>query len=271
METYIQLEFVNITPEQNELLIALLTEIDFIGFEEKDNILKAYTNSKDFDEPMVQKIAKQFNIQFTRSNIKETNWNQVWESNFQPVTVEDFCAIRAGFHNPIKNVQHEIVITPKMSFGTGHHPTTYMMVQQMKKIDFVNKYVIDFGTGTGILAILAEKLGAQYILAIDNDEKSIENATENVKNNNCRKIDVVKTPIPGNKIGYDIILANINKQVIIDNLSCLFKQLNPQGIIVISGLLTTDHEGIFKIADETKLSLVQYLQKRKLDMFNVQY
>ena len=113
---------------------------------------------------------------------------QEWESQLQPVTINNFAGIRASFHKPLENVEHEIIITPKMSFGTGHHATTFLMIELMQKINFKNKKVLDFGTGTGILAILAEKLGAASVLAIDYDEWSINNASENIEANNCKRI-----------------------------------------------------------------------------------
>src|SRR5205085_7037613 len=137
-----------------------------------------------------------------------------WEKNFERVIIDDFVAIRAPFHKPIQKVTHEIVITPKMSFGTGHHATTFMMIQQMQDVDFKNKKVLDFGTGTGILAILAEKLGATKITAIDNDEWSISNANENIKTNNCRNIQLLLSDSPMLSQKFDVILANINKSVI---------------------------------------------------------
>ena len=139
---------------------------------------------------MLQKNIEPFQIGFSETTIEETNWNQVWESSFEPVVVDDFVAVRADFHEPIKGIKHEIVITPKMSFGTGHHATTYMMLEQMGKLDFKDKRVLDFGTGTGVLAILAEKMGAKKIIAIDNDEWSIENANENIKRNNCVAVEL---------------------------------------------------------------------------------
>ena len=123
------------------------------------------------------------NTIYKYSIIEDKNWNEEWESQLQPVTINNFAGIRASFHEPLKNVEHEIIITPKMSFGTGHHATTFLMVEQMEKINFKNKTVLDFGTGTGILAILAEKLGAASVLAIDYDEWSINNALENIEAN----------------------------------------------------------------------------------------
>jgi ribosomal protein L11 methyltransferase len=183
-------------------------------------------------------------MSFIKTVIKATNWNQLWESNFQPVVVDDFAGIRASFHEPIKGVRYEIVITPKMSFGTGHHATTCLMIRQMCEIIFSGKTVMDFGTGTGILSILAEKMGAASIIAIDNDEWSITNATENLEKNICSKIKVEKADSAAGEKSYDIILANINKNVIIDNLSTLVKQLEPGGILVLSGLLASDEAAI---------------------------
>ena len=193
MATYIQLEFQNISLEQSDLLIAQLSEIGFNGFEEEENNLKAFVPIYDFVEAAVNEIAASHHLSFYKSTIEETNWNAVWESNFQPVIVDNFVGIRADFHEPIMGVEHEIVITPKMSFGTGHHATTFMMIQQMREIDFTGKSVFDFGTGTGILAILAEKLGADKVFAVDYDEWSIENAKENLEKNNCFKCVLKKT------------------------------------------------------------------------------
>src|SRR5579875_1868909 len=150
--------------EQQEILVSQLSEFEAVGFEQTENFLIAYFNEISFKSYDVIELLKGYSFHVT--TIEEKNWNEVWESNFQPVIVNNFCAIRAEFHEPIKNVEHEIIITPKMSFGTGHHATTYMMIEQMQQIDFKDKTVFDFGTGTGILAILAEKLGAKKITAI---------------------------------------------------------------------------------------------------------
>src|SRR5215216_2233510 len=172
--------------EQQEILISELSELDAIGFEQTVEILLAYFDENNFESKEVHKVLSDFVFHLT--SIAKRNWNEVWESNFQPVIVDDFCAVRADFHEPIKNVQHEIIITPKMSFGTGHHATTYMMIEQMRQINFSNKKVFDFGTGTGILAILSKKLLASSVTAIDIDEWSIKNAEENFAKNNVNDI-----------------------------------------------------------------------------------
>ena len=253
MNQFIQIEFQNISAEQSDLLIAQLSEIGFDGFEEEEKNLKAFIPANDFIEAAVKEIAASDNLSFTQSTIEETNWNAVWESSFQPVVVDDFVGIRADFHERIVGVEHEIVITPKMSFGTGHHATTFMMIQQMREIDFAGKTVFDFGTGTGILAILAEKLGASKIAAVDYDEWSIENAAENMLRNNCSKFELKKTDTVAGEGQYDVILANINKNVILDNFSSLVKKLSHPGILLLSGLLEEDENDIMAEAGKSAL------------------
>ena len=261
MSEYIQIEFQQITSEQSDVLLAQLSSIGFEGFEEEENSLKAFIPSAAFDEALLKEITSANNLSYTQSTIEETNWNAVWESNFDPVIVDDFVSIRADFHEPIKLVEHEIVITPKMSFGTGHHATTYMMIQQIREIDFTEKTVFDFGTGTGVLAILAEILGAEKIAAVDNDDWSIENAKENFEKNNCNKIDLQKAEDAGSKNQYDIILANINKNVILDNMSNLSQQLLSHGVLLLSGLLVEDETDIVKAAEKFKLKLARKTER----------
>jgi len=255
MNKYIQIEFQHISSNLSDLLIAALDQVGFDGFEEGENSLLAYIKSDNFNEQFLKNIADNLNVAFTLSVIEETNWNAVWESNFQPVIVDDFVGIRADFHKPIDNVEHEIIITPKMSFGTGHHATTYMMIQQMREIDFNGKSVLDFGTGTGVLSILADKLGASDVLAIDNDHWSIENAIENFNRNDCKKVQVLKTDNTDLDKSFHIILANINKNVILSNLPALFGQLNASGVLVLSGLLLEDETDILE-------ALSKYSSKR---------
>lgn len=255
MRKYIQLQFDNLEPDQCEIIIAILSDLNFEGFEENERSLKAFINEAELNEEALQETLTNFDLKYSKSIIEETNWNEVWESNFQPVVIDDICAIRADFHKPIKGVKNEIIITPKMSFGTGHHATTYMMIQMMDKLNFENKLVFDYGTGTGILAIFAEKLGAKKIIAIDNEEWSINNALENKERNHAEKIDVyLSEEIPTNS-QFDIILANINKHVILDSLENLSKQLIPGGNILLSGFLPEDEEDILAKANNFNLFL----------------
>ena len=256
---YIKITFTDLQPEQREILIAQLADAGYEGFEEKDGSLDAFIKSKCFDDSILNEISFKYQTPYTKEKIAETNWNQVWESNFEPVIVNDYVAIRADFHKPIANTKFEIVITPKMSFGTGHHATTYMMIELMKEIDLNGRSVLDFGSGTGILAILAEKEGAKNIDAIDNDDWSIANAGENFEKNNCTKINLRKASNAESEIKFDIILANINKNVIIENLDLLSRQLNKGGQVLLSGLLKEDKDEILSIATKLGLKLKKEL------------
>lgn len=244
--------------EQQNILVSQLNDLKAEGFEQNDNQLVAYFNENNFDSYEVNKILQGFN--YTSQIIADQNWNAVWESNFQPVKVNDFCAIRAEFHAPIKDVKHEIMITPKMSFGTGHHATTYMMVEQMSEMDFKGKSVFDFGTGTGILAILAEKLGADKVVAIDVDDWSIKNSEENCKKNNCIKVYTsLSSNLPNQQ--FDIILANINKNVILQYLPHLKYILNKESLILFSGLLVEDEQDILKASASYGIKLQKKLTR----------
>jgi ribosomal protein L11 methyltransferase len=243
---------------QQEELIALFDEYHATGFEQTDEKLMAYFPEENYAKDEIEKILEGYS--FASTEVEEKNWNEEWERNFQPVVVDDFVAVRAHFHEAIKSVQHEIVITPKMSFGTGHHATTYMMMQQMKNIDFQNKTVFDFGTGTGILSILAEKLGASKIIAIDIDEWSIENARENFERNSCKKIDVsLSTGIPNQQ--FEIILANINRNVILEYLPQLVKSLTINATILFSGLLLADEKDVTSAAEKNGLLFVNQTER----------
>lgn len=238
-----------------EILIALLSAAGANGFEEEKNILKAFIPENEIAVLAVEKIIKENNVSYLKSVIKEKNWNAEWESDFKPVAIGNFCTIRASFHETDNNTQHDIIITPKMSFGTGHHATTYMMVQAMEGLDFKDKTIFDFGTGTGVLSVLAEKCGAQSIVAIDIDEWSIVNAMENFNLNNCHKILLTKAEEFMFENQYDIILANINRNIILQNLEKMKQHLSNNGVLLLSGLLTGDEPVIVGEAQRNNLKL----------------
>ena len=291
---YIQIEFDFNNQEQFDMLVAELADLGFDGFNEEElrpgqndgvalsnglgigaGHCKTFMLADQFEEDQVQNeldiIFNKYGLTYSKSIIKDQNWNAVWESNFDPVRVGDFVGIRAHFHPAFEPaVEYDIKITPKMSFGTGHHPTTFSMIQLMQKIDFNAKTVYDFGTGTGILAILAEKLGAKKVHAVDNDDWCIENAEENISNNESKVITIEKVESALQKQQYDIILANVNRHIIEANMDELTLIGKPDGILVLSGLLIEDQSDIVKLASSKgwKLQQIQPLNGWVSILFN---
>ena len=233
------------------MLIAMLDQIGFEGFEESENDLKAFIKESLFSQANLDEMATSLNCAYQLKFIEEENWNANWESSFEPIlllhpeTKNPFAFIRADFHEPSTQVVHDLIITPKMSFGTGHHDTTFQMMEQMSMIDFNGMNVIDFGTGTGLLAILAEKMGATKIEAIDNDDWSINNAIENIESNKCSSINIVKADsCQTDAFKADIILANINLNIILSNLDNIINCGKSGSTILFSGILVEDEEQI---------------------------
>ena len=271
MPNHIQITFHELQPEQQEVLIAHLAEAGYEGFEQSDTELKAFIHDSHYDKALLHELAFKYQVQYTEEHIAAQNWNALWESNFQPVVVDDFVGIRADFHAPIEGVAHELTITPKMSFGTGHHATTYMMLQQMRQIDFAGKKVFDFGTGTAVLAILAEKMGASLITAIDNDDWSIENSIENIERNHCKKIKLIKSDSIVSNGDFDIILANINKNVILENLPDIRNKLLPGGVLLLSGLLKEDETDILTVTNSLFLQLIDKQERNNWICLRLRY
>jgi len=263
MASYREIEISNLKPGQLDLFVGLLSEAGYSGFEELEDsqTLKAFIDEPAFDASLLQSLLAPYDISYKEQVVQQQNWNALWESNFEPVVVDDFVAIRADFHQEKFNTELEIVIMPKMSFGTGHHATTHMMVAQMRSLQFAGKKVLDFGTGTGILAILANKLGAKEIIALDNDDWSIENATENILRNNCHHITVRKAHTAATGSQFEIILANINKNVIIANAEILTESLLPAGDLLLSGLLQEDEPDIKALFTQLGLSYLTTVNK----------
>jgi ribosomal protein L11 methyltransferase len=248
MSTTLQVSIIVQEESVKEMIMAELAVMGFEGFEETETGLLSYIPAQNFDaakEAALLDTLGHYGLDYTSAAIEKQNWNALWESNFEPVQVDDFVGVRAGFHAPFGGVvEHDIVITPKMSFGTGHHGTTYCVMQLMRGIDFANKSVFDFGTGTGILAILAQKLGAGPVLAVDNDDWCIENASENIIVNNTQSIEIHKVDNAKLNKKFNIIIANINKNIILDNLEFLAAATLPGGDVLLSGLLTEDEADI---------------------------
>lgn len=246
------MQYINLTlnchnPETMDIWLARTNDLDFIGMEERDSslVISFHENSKDLGEliSFLENSGQTFEIE----QVKKENWNSNWESSFEPIIVSDpysgepLVCVRASFHAKRPDIPKEICITPKMSFGTGHHATTLQMMQQMSHLDFSGKTIMDFGTGTGILAIYAEMLGASTILAIDNDPWCIENTNENLASNDCRLVKVeCLDHCPKLEEPVDIILANINLNIIVTNLPSIIASTNTNGMILFSGILEKD-------------------------------
>lgn len=223
-------------------LIALLDEAGFEAFEEADQALIAFIAEE--LRPSVDLASILPNeLEWAEELVAQQNWNALWESSFEPVIVPGFCTVRASFHPADASVPYEVIITPKMSFGTGHHATTRLMIGAMRDLDFCGKRVLDFGTGTGILAILAAKLGATEVLGIDNDAWSIENAEENGVANEIAGLELKLGSLEeaGEK-PFDIILANINRHILLQYMEQMQKLLTPDGSLLLSGILLDDEE-----------------------------
>jgi ribosomal protein L11 methyltransferase len=262
---YFQITIPTADPAIQEILVAQLSVLGYEGFEQQDDAILAYIPESASDTDALTGLLLPLELGWSSEQLEEKNWNEEWERNFQPVVVEGFCGIRAHFHDPAPGLEHDLVITPKMSFGTGHHATTYLMIQEMRHLVFAGKRVLDFGTGTGVLAILAEQRGAREVIAVDYDEWSIDNALENIAANACFRILTVRTDIipspglatadPAFTTPFDIILANINKQVILQQLPAVGQQLKEGGVILLSGLLLDDEPELRKAASENNLSI----------------
>ncbi|MFI5194245.1 MAG: 50S ribosomal protein L11 methyltransferase [Chitinophagales bacterium] len=262
MSTYIAISIPVTDDAESDILVARLSHIGFEGFEEEENMLHAFIPEGLYDESRLRQtigeakeLKEEKEVLFSVKQIQPENWNAAWEKDFLPVILDDFCAIRADFHPAISTVQHELIITPKMSFGTGHHASTFMMLQAMRTLDFYAETVLDFGTGTGVLAILAEKMGSVQIRALDTDEWSIENAKENIAVNQAIHISLEqKDTLDGEGI-FDIILANINLAVILQNMESFRQHLDENGVMIGSGVLTGDEDKIRQTAADAGFSM----------------
>lgn len=243
-----------------EILIALLNNAGYTGFLESGHQLKAYIGAADRDEKLLGILLEELKdhtgeLEFTSTGIPETNWNAKWESEFEPVKVGSDVYIRAPFHPHEQGFVHELIIEPKMSFGTGHHETTRLMVKSMLKIDLTAKNVLDMGCGTGVLAILASKMKSATVLGIDIDEWACRNSIENAAVNLCDNIYIEKGDVSAvSNRRFEVILANINRNVLLRDMKLYHKVLQPGGILVISGILLQDKKMIMDEAARYKLT-----------------
>ena len=246
-----------------DILIAELSLIGYDSFLVNDNGFEASILVEDYCQSSIDAVIETFQISdsthYYVNEIQERNWNKEWEKNYDPIIVDDYCMIKATFHDIKKQYPIDLIINPKMSFGTGHHDTTHLMVQHQLSIDHKNKSVLDAGCGTGILSILAEKLGAEKVVGFDIDQWAYENSKENILLNKCNKIKILDgsiNNIPANS-SFDIILANINLNIILEEMKSYSDFLKQEGSMIISGFFTDDYDIINECATHYGLLLQQ--------------
>lgn len=252
--------------DKAEQLTAILGELGFESFVEADNELLAYIPVEKYnssilnDELLTPEIRN--NVEFSVVVIPNQNWNAVWESNFQPVTIDNRCYIRAPFHPADPEIEFEIIIEPKMSFGTAHHETTFLMLKFLLELDLTGKAVLDMGCGTGVLAILTALKGCRDITAIDNDEWAYKNTLENIQSNNTPYINVYlgDASLLENR-NYDVIIANINRNILLNDMSVYAKSLKANGLLLLSGFYYADLDVIKASALKSGLEFSTYKEK----------
>jgi ribosomal protein L11 methyltransferase len=261
MDTYYEIT----VKSTDEILLGLLTAFDFESFEEREDCIIGYMHERAFSDSIwnqIKEVARPFTNEIMVEKILPQNWNEIWEASFQPVIVDDFCAVRADFHPKMEDISYDLLIQPKMAFGTGHHATTYMMISSMRNIDFKDKSVFDFGCGTGILAILAAKMGASSVVAIDIEQESYQNTLENADKNEVHNIQVYCGDLnvaPVDK--YDILLANINRNILVKYASELANLIHSDGYLLWSGVLSEDAHQVSTEFEKYGFSSEQLLHK----------
>ena len=267
MTTYLEFDF-KINPVQpwSEILMAELIEIGFDSFTEEYDGILGYIPEELFSEDALKSIPLMNNldveISYSFALMPNINWNEEWEKKFTPINVENKVLIRAEFHQENPNL-HEIIIQPKMSFGTGHHPTTHLMIQQMLDMDFMDKKVLDMGCGTSVLGIFAKQKDASEVVAIDIDEWSVENSIENAERNNVKlRISQGTADNLGGE-DFDIILANINRNILISDIPTYVSVLRDKGKLLLSGLCFFDVEDILEVCDKQGLRLINKQQREE--------
>ena len=255
---------------QSDILVYYLDQIGYSGYVEQANGIAAYIEAAKYDEEQLTHIIRdQFEIpwgKLTIRTIPHQNWNEVWEENFKPQVINDTVLVKAPFHNVKKSYPYEVIIEPQMAFGTGHHPTTSMMVQLQLLLDFHDKTVFDYGTGSGLLAILAEKLGAKAIYANEIQEDGIRNARLNIEHNQCDKITLSQQDLekfPPDDLSYDIILANITRNTILSGLDKLYQLLKPGGYCLASGFLYSEKNSVEEAFQNKGMPVVKSLHEDK--------
>lgn len=249
--------------ELSEILVAELGEIQFDIFEDTDTGVLAYCPEEDFSAEALAEIMSRYGLEtFETSRIEKQNWNEVWESNYDPIRIDDLVLIRASFHPSEPGFQLELEINPKMSFGTGHHETTSLMTKALFDIDLNGLTVLDAGTGTGLLAFVAKKRGARFVRGFDIDEWSVENSIENAGLNGCEEIPFgLGTILEESDTCYDVLLANINRNILLAEMAEYARRIQSGGSLFLSGFYTEDIPLLLESAEKQQLNFVKQSSK----------
>lgn len=258
----------------SDIVVARLNEIEFETFLENDNGVRCYIQATLFDKKKLDieldKIKQNTKLNFNINHVAQKNWNEEWEKNFKPVQINSHCLIRSEFHNNSGNFKDEIIITPKMSFGTGHHETTFLMINELYNLDLNDKSILDMGSGTGVLSIVASKNGAKQVVGIDIDEWAFQNSIDNAKLNNTENISFLHGDI--NLIenqDFDIILANINRNIIEKDIEGYYNLLIDKGDLLISGFLEEDVDFIINLSINNRFNVINKKNKGQWSMVHL--
>lgn len=258
----------------SDIVVARLNEIEFETFLENDNGVRCYIQATLFDKKKLDieldKIKQYTKLNFNINHVAQKNWNEEWEKNFKPVQINSHCLIRSEFHNNSGNFKDEIIITPKMSFGTGHHETTFLMINELYNLDLNDKSILDMGSGTGVLSIVASKNGAKQVVGIDIDEWAFQNSIDNAKLNNTENISFLHGDI--NLIenqDFDIILANINRNIIEKDIEGYYNLLIDKGDLLISGFLEEDVDFIINLSINNRFNVINKKNKGQWSMVHL--
>ena len=251
-----------------DIIMSDLGDVGFESFVDTDTGLKAYIPKPDFDENAVKRVidnVENCSVTYAVEEMPDENWNAVWESTHEPVLVEDFCWVYAPFHSINTEVKYNILIEPKMSFGTAHHSTTYMMLSFLRDEELEGRKVLDMGSGTGVLAILAKMKGAAETDAIDNDEWAYRNALENVEANGCTGINVLlgDAQLLNEKGLYDVVIANINRNILLRDMHAYIEHLNTGGTLLLSGFYEHDIPSIRQEAEKNGMAFESFRERNE--------
>lgn len=254
------------SPANRELLVSTLSEAGYDSFWEEEDVLRAYTSEDMFNENRIHQLQDQLkndvSFSFESQSLPDQNWNAEWEKNFQPVRINEKCAVRAPFHTTYQDIKYELIINPQMSFGTSHHETTSLILNMMTQMEIKDREVLDMGSGTGILAIMADKKQAARVIAVDNDPWAYGNTLENIETNQSQ-VEVMQGDIEQvHDQSFDLILANINRNIILNHMPAYSKMLRHKGQIIFSGFYSEDLESIQQAAKKNNFAIADYDEMR---------